>query len=87
VTSTHAHLQAQLDETHKLLREEHSKRFRLEDDVARLALEAQRANDLEARLVSERAERAKLEREYGGLQAKALAAPGAALGEVCRQDG
>lgn len=35
-------VQAQLDETHKLLHEEHKKRFKLEDDNTRLKLELQR---------------------------------------------
>lgn len=34
--------QAQLDETHKLLHEEHKRRFKLEDDNTRLNLELQR---------------------------------------------
>lgn len=36
------HPQAQLDETHKLLHDEHKRRFKLEDDNTRLNLELQR---------------------------------------------
>lgn len=37
--SSLVHLQAQLDETHKLLHDEHKARFKLEDDNTRLKLE------------------------------------------------
>lgn len=40
------------------------------------------SQDLETRLAQERTDRVKLEREFLELQAKALSAPGAALGEV-----
>ena len=52
--SIHALAQAQLDETHRLLNEEHRRRFRLEDDSTRLNMELQRIRDLEARLMQER---------------------------------
>ena len=47
-------MQAQLDETHKLLHEEHRKRFKLEDENTRLNMELGRIKDLEARLGVER---------------------------------
>eukprot|EP00798_Chlamydomonas_sp_ICE-L_P022119 gene22119-29179_t len=82
IRMTYARMQAQLDETHKLLHEEHRKRFRLEDDNTRLNMELGRVKDLEARLLTERTERVKLEREYLTLQNKALSAPGQALAEL-----
>ncbi|EFJ46513.1 hypothetical protein VOLCADRAFT_118102 [Volvox carteri f. nagariensis] len=78
----YARMQAQLDETHKLLHEEHRKRFKLEDEITRLNVELMRLGDLEARLAHEKGERVKLEREYLALQQKALNAPGEALAEV-----
>jgi hypothetical protein len=79
---TYARMQAQLDETHKLLNEEHRRRFKLEDDSTRLNMELQRIKDLEARLMQERSARVKLEREYLALQDKAFNAPGQQLVEV-----
>ncbi|GLI67567.1 hypothetical protein VaNZ11_011794 [Volvox africanus] len=78
----YARMQAQLDETHKLLHEEHRKRFKLEDEITRLNMELMRLGDLESRLTHEKGERVKLEREYLALQQKALNAPGEALAEV-----
>ncbi|GLC41809.1 hypothetical protein PLESTM_001241900 [Pleodorina starrii] len=78
----YARMQAQLDETHKLLHEEHRKRFKLEDEITRLNVELMRLGDLEARMAHEKGERVKLEREYLALQQKALNAPGEALAEV-----
>ncbi|KAG2447989.1 hypothetical protein HYH02_007017 [Chlamydomonas schloesseri] len=78
----YARMQAQLDETHKLLHEEHRKRFKLEDEITRLNVELMRVQDLESRLTHEKGERVKLEREYLTLQQKALNAPGEALAEV-----
>lgn len=78
----YARMQAQLDETHKLLHEEHRKRFKLEDEITRLNVELMRVQDLESRLSHEKGERVKLEREYLFLQQKALNAPGEALAEV-----
>eukprot|EP00198_Chlamydomonas_reinhardtii_P003427 XP_001692763.1 predicted protein [Chlamydomonas reinhardtii] len=78
----YARMQAQLDETHKLLHEEHRKRFKLEDEITRLNVELMRVQDLESRLTHEKGERVKLEREYLSLQHKALNAPGEALAEV-----
>ncbi|KAG2431181.1 hypothetical protein HXX76_009709 [Chlamydomonas incerta] len=78
----YARMQAQLDETHKLLHEEHRKRFKLEDEITRLQVELMRVQDLESRLTHEKGERVKLEREYLSLQQKALNAPGEALAEV-----
>ena len=51
---TYARMQAQLEETHKLLHEEHKKRFKLEDEISRLNLELARMKDLEDRLGMER---------------------------------
>lgn len=51
---TYARMQAQLDETHRLLNEEHRRRFRLEDDSTRLNMELARIKDLEAKLGQER---------------------------------
>ncbi len=82
--SVGAGAQAQLDETHRLLHQEHKKRYGLEDELTRLRMELQRLRDLEARVELERKERVKLEREYLNLQSKALNAPGNALGEVRR---
>jgi hypothetical protein len=79
---TYARMQAQLDETHKLLNEEHRRRFRLEDDSTRLNMELQRIKDLEGRLMQERSARVKLEREYIALQDKAFNAPGQQLVEM-----
>ncbi|KAG2486785.1 hypothetical protein HYH03_014584 [Edaphochlamys debaryana] len=78
----YARMQAQLEETHKLLHEEHRKRFKLEDEITRLNVELMKVQDLENRLNHEKAERVKLEREYLSLQQKALSAPGEALAEV-----
>ncbi|GIL57334.1 hypothetical protein Vafri_12599 [Volvox africanus] len=78
----YARMQAQLDETHKLLHEEHRKRFKLEDEITRQNMELMRLGDLESRLTHEKGERVKLEREYLALQQKALNAPGEALAEV-----
>jgi formate dehydrogenase assembly factor FdhD len=47
-------IQSQLEETHKLLHEEHRKRFRLEDDNTRMGMEVARIKDLEALLNKER---------------------------------
>ncbi|GFR44254.1 hypothetical protein Agub_g5456 [Astrephomene gubernaculifera] len=78
----YARMQAQLDDTHKLLHEEHRKRFKLEDEITRLNVDLMRIGDLESRLTHEKGERIKLEREYLALQQKALSAPGEALAEV-----
>ncbi|KAG1672779.1 hypothetical protein FOA52_002767 [Chlamydomonas sp. UWO 241] len=79
---TYARMQSQLDETHKLLNDEHRRRFQLEDDATRLNMELARIKDLEARLGQERVQRVKLEREYMSLQDRAFNAPGAQLVEL-----
>ncbi|KXZ46909.1 hypothetical protein GPECTOR_39g403 [Gonium pectorale] len=78
----YARMQAQLEETHKLLHEEHRKRFKLEDDITRLNVELMKVGDLESRLAHEKGERVKLHEAYLDLQKRALNAPGEALAEV-----
>lgn len=73
-------LQAQLDETHTALQSEHARRFKAEDEGARLKLEAGRIADLEHHVALLRQERATMERDYQELQKTAIAAPGNALG-------
>lgn len=54
IKASYTRMQAQLDETHRLLNDEHRRRFHLEDQLSHANMELQRVKDLEARLQQER---------------------------------